>query len=96
MLLLLFLILCIGIFPVQLFLCFGKKPLWVRCIPTLVTLMIILGCFIMTVYPMEAFSGEDGRLAAIIAMCIGCGSFVLDTLAWLVWGIVKLVQKLRK
>ena len=96
MLLALFLILCIGICPVQLFLCFGKKPFWVRCIPTLVILVIILGCLIMTVYPVGLFSGEDGRLAAIIAMCIGCVAFILDTLVWVIWGIGKLIQKLRK
>ena len=96
MLLALFLILCIGICPVQVFLCFSKKTFWVRCIPTLVILVIILGCLIMTVYPLGVFAGEDGRLAAIIAMCIGCGALALDAFAWLIWGVVKLIQKLRK
>ena len=96
MLLALFLLLCVCICPIQLFLCFGKKPIWVRCIPTLVILAIIFACLIMTVYPMGVFSGEDGRLAAIIAMCIGCGALVLDAFAWLAWGVVKLIQKLQK
>ena len=96
MLLALFLILCMGICPVQLFLLFGKKPFLVRYIPTLVLLAMIVGCWIMTVYPTGIFSGEDGRLAAIIAMCIGCGALALDVFAWMIWGIVKLIQKLQK
>ena len=55
----------------------------------------LLLCF-RTFRPGWIFSGEDGRLAALIAAFIGFQVLLVDIMAWIIWGIVNFVQKRRK
>lgn len=96
MFLALFLLFCAAVFPVQLYLCFRRSKLWIRCIPLVCILVLILACLVFTFRPGWIFSGEDGRLAAFIAAYIGFYVLLADGVAWMIWGIVKFVQKRRK
>jgi len=86
---------CIAIFPVQLFLCFHSKKMRNKMIPLILVLIFILCCAVIAV-PDLCLTGEDARLAALIAMFLGLFVLASDGMAWLVYGIVKLVQKARK
>ena len=88
-----FLIFCLAAFPVQLLLCFRARKLLIKAIPLVFLLVIILSCLCMAYRPGWIFSGEDGRLAAFIAAYIGFFVLLADGAAWMIWGIVKFVQK---
>ncbi len=81
--------------PVQLFLCFHSKKMGIRMIPPMLVLLSILCCCMIAV-PGLQLTGEDGRLAALIAMFLGLLALAADGLAWLVYGIVKHIQKAGK
>ena len=96
MLLAVFLIICAAVFPVQLLLCFRTKSLWKKSIPLACIQLYIVICLIFAFRPGWIFSGEDGRLAALIAAFIGFQVLLVDIMAWIIWGIVNYVQKRRK
>ncbi len=96
MFLALFLIFGAAVFPVQLYLCFRSKALWVKCIPLACIQLFMLACLFFAYRPGWIFSGEDGRLAALIAAYIGFTILLADGAAWIIWGIVNFVQKRRK
>lgn len=96
MVLAVFLVICAAVFPIQLYLCFRRKELWIKCIPLVCIQMYILACLMFAFRPGWIFSGEDGRLAALIAMFIGVQILIVDVLAWIIWGIVHYIQKRKK
>ena len=96
MFLALFTIVCLAVFPVQMLLCFRCPKRWIKLVPLVSIVVVILGCLFMAYYPVWIFSGEDGRLAAIIAAGIGVYVLLSDGVAWLIYGIVHFVQNRRK
>ena len=95
MLLAVLLMLCAAVFPVQLFLCVHSKKMGIKMIPLFLVLIFILCCAVIAV-PALHLTGEDGRLAALIAMFLGFFMLAADGVAWLIYGIVKAAQKLKK
>lgn len=96
MLLAVFLLLCISVFPIQLILCFRCKSLRIRIMPAVVLLLYIVFCVVIACASEQLMVQPDGRLAALIACFVGLFVLAGDGLAWAIYGIVKLVQKLRK
>ena len=96
MLLAVFLIICAAVFTVQLLLCFQTHSLWKKSIPLVCIQLFIVACLIFVFRPGWIFSGEDGRLAALIAAFIGFQVLLVDIMAWIIWAIVNFVQKRRK
>lgn len=93
MLLAVFSALCAAVFPVQLYLCLRCKKAVIKMIPLFFVLVWVIGCAATAGLHLAQ---EDGRLAAVIGCFIGFYVLVADGLAWLIWVIVKLVQKRRK
>ena len=95
MLLMLFLLICFAFFPMQLFLCFHSKKNIIKMMPLLLIIGFIAGCCIAAL-PGLSWMPEDGRLAAIVLLFIGLFVLAADGLAWLIFGVVKLVQIIEK
>lgn len=91
----LFLLICAAFFAVQLFLCFRCKKNIIKIIPFLLILGFIAGCCIAA-SPGPGRVSEDWRSAALVMMVIGLYALAADGLAWLTYGVVKLVQNRRK
>lgn len=96
MVLAIFLLLCAAVFPVQLFLCFRVRNVWIRMIPLALAVFHIICCVVVASVPENGLVQSDGQLAALIAMFIGFSALAADALAWLIWAIVKGIQKRRK
>ena len=74
-------------FAAQLCTCFLCKKVWLRLIPTLLSVLLIAACFVA-----YAFSGYTNWAFLILAVivfftCLAC------CLAWAIFAIVKLVKK---
>lgn len=96
MLLAVFLILGILVFPMQLILLFRQNKWLVRILPALILILCILVGTFLALYP-ETFAAEgDDQLAAIIAVFLCAAMLILDLLAWFLFALVKVVQKRRK
>lgn len=93
MFLIIFLLLCAAVFPLQLFLCFRCRKQWLRCLPVLAILLLMV-CSAVTASCTGFFPGqEEWQLPAVILFFIGGLVLCSDGLAWLIYGIVKAAQK---
>lgn len=96
MLVLLFLILCLSVFPVQLWLCFSDKRLAVKLIPVYYVAAHLSGSLILALSPQWFGSAQDNALVGAFLLMIGLFLAFSVFLAWLSRGIVHVVQKRRK
>jgi len=96
MLMLLLLLICISVFPVQLWLCFSEKKLPVKLIPVYYV-AVHLSCSLLLAFSTKWFGmPEDNALVGVILLMIGLFLAVGVAIAWIGWGIVHFVQNRRK
>lgn len=97
MLISLFVILLVGTFALQLLACVKGKNVLQRAIPVMVLCVLEVLCWILYFWAMAYMKETFGStLSAWIAAVIVLFLMAADALAWLIWAIVKLVQKRRK
>ena len=75
-------------FAAQLGMCLLCKRVWLRLIPTLVSLLLIVACFVA--YAASAFTNWAFLILGMIMFFayLACG------LAWAIFGIINLIKKL--
>jgi len=96
MLVLLLLLVCLSVFPVQLWLCFSGKKLFIRLIPVYYVVFHI-GASLLLAFSTKWFGmAQDNALAGAILLMIGLFLAVGVAIAWIGWGIVHFVQNRRK
>ncbi len=78
------------ILPVQLLLCFKVRRLAVRLIPTILLPLISLACLI----PALTISGW-GSLVYLLLMIYAAFAWVIDGVAWGIWGMSRHIRKHR-
>lgn len=91
-----FLSLCAAVFPIQLYLCFHDRKVWIKIFPLTLVIVYVVCCLIVISMPENTVIQPDGRLAAVIALFIGLSLLAADGLAWLIWCVVKFTQKMKK
>lgn len=91
----LFMLLAIAAFLTQLFFCFAAKKLWIKLLPLCLAGVLDALCWLVYFFGMfsEIYGGDFAAFIYGIVLLVMAG---VSVLAWLVYGIVKLVQKQRK
>lgn len=88
------------VFAVQLLLCFSAKRTWVKLIPTILIGLGELACGVVYAVSMYLDSLGEGVYGAAFAAVIYTVVLLIvqagDALAWLIFAIVRNVQKRRK
>ena len=96
MLLVLFLTVVTAVFPVQLLLCFSRKKKAVKLLPLAVPLLCVAVCAVLVLLADSGARPQDDLLVAASLVMIGLYLFAAIGIAWLISGVVKLVQKRNK
>lgn len=96
MMLFVILLLIGAVFPVQLLLCLSGKRLPVKLIPLALPLLCLGAAGVMALTVGEAMAPRDDLLVAAILVMVSLYLLAAVATAWLICGIVKLIQKHRK
>ncbi len=85
----------LGIFPVQLILCFLVKPLWIRLVPAVFFGLASASCFFISLVSGLA----EGDVAGVIYFCLGIFAALIllscET-AWAVWALTANLREKRR
>ena len=92
MLVLLLLLVCLAVFPVQLWLCFSGKKLLVRLIPVYYVAFHIGASFLLAFSTKWFGMAQDNALVGVILLMIGLFLAFAVAIAWIGWGVVHIVQ----